>query len=100
MEEGFLLAGNVIVFLAVGFVIAGWVGIEIAKAAKRLQSVYEWEEENMTDGIVCSVELDRETYDWVWKKSAERGEGTRDFIKGLIEEARKEEGKGFRARES
>ena len=91
---------EIVFVLAVGFLLAAAVGIEIAKAAKKLNWVMEMEEEDMTEGIVCSVELDRETYDWVWKKSAERGEGTRDFIKGLIEEARKKDGQGFRERES
>ena len=91
---------EIVFVLAVGFLLAAAVGIEIAKAAKKLNWVMEMEEEDMTEGIVCSVELDRETYDWVWKKSAERGEGTRDFIKGLIEEARKRDGQGFRERES
>ena len=91
---------EIIFVLAVGFLLAAAVGIEIAKAAKKLNWVMEMEAEDMTEGIVCSVELDRETYDWVWKKSAERGEGTRDFIKGLIEEARKKDGQGFRERES
>lgn len=91
---------EIIFVLAVGFLLAAAVGIEVAKAAKKLNWVMEMEGEDMTEGIVCSVELDRETYDWVWKKSAERGEGTRDFIKGLIEEARKKDGQGFRERES
>lgn len=91
---------EIIFVLAVGFILAAAVGIEIAKAAKKLNWVMEMEEDDMTEGIVCSVELERETYDWVWKKSAERGEGTRDFIKGLIEEARKRDGLGFRKRES
>ena len=91
---------EIIFVLAVGFLLAAAVGIEVAKAAKKLNWVMEMEAEDMTEGIVCSVELDRETYDWVWKKSAERGEGTRDFIKGLIEEARKKDGQGFRERES
>ena len=92
--------GEIIFILTAGFLLAAVCGFAITKAAKKLEWVSEWEEEDMEERIMCSVELDRETYDWVWKKSAERGCGTRDFIRGLVEEARRRDGRGLRERES
>ena len=92
--------GEIIFILTAGFLLAAVCGFAITKAAKKLEWVSEWEEADMEERIMCSVELDRETYDWVWKKSAKRGCGTRDFIKGLVEEARRRDGRGLQERGS
>ncbi len=87
---------NFILALAVGLILSAAVGIELAKAAKTLQWACDAEEDEMEEGIMYSVELTQETYDWVWKKTAERGGGTRDFIRSLIEEAKERDEKRLR----
>ncbi len=89
---------EILFVLLAGFVLAGAFGWEVARIVRQARWIAEWEDE--MGEIAVSVALSDETFEWARQKAAEKGEGLRDFLGGVIEEAKRKEGKCFREAES